>query len=65
MAADKLSRFVIIDGVQVARERAIRLGLLKAAETETKPAGAPSSSRARSSESARKGGGAAGANVSE
>lgn len=45
------SRFVVIDGVQYSRPRAIRLGLLKA-ET-AKPADGPSNSRARTSSSQR------------
>lgn len=59
--ADAGSRFVIIDGVQYSRERAKRLGLLvtesKAATPEApKPiVNAPSESRARGPETARKG----------
>lgn len=52
MAGDKKSRFVIVDGVQVARARAVRLGLIK--DDEPRAAG-PSQSRARGPETVRKG----------
>lgn len=47
-------RFVVIDGVQVSRERATRLGLLKA-EKESEAAPAGHESRARGPRSARQG----------
>jgi len=53
------SRFVIIDGVQTEKGRALRLGLIDEKGKLTKqageqPTGEPSSTRARSAESTRR-----------
>lgn len=66
MADEKASRFIILDGVQYSRERAARLGLIKATEEPQKsPLDGPPSSRARASASARKGAPVAPEEVSE
>lgn len=47
-------RFVIIDGVQMSRERAKRLGLLKEKSSSRKPADGPSENKTRTADSTRK-----------
>lgn len=50
-------RFVVIDGVQMSKERAKRLGLLKEKKATRSPSDEPPANRARTSDSARKGAG--------
>lgn len=47
------SRFLIIDGVQVSRARAERLGLIKKSKSKQGPIDGPPNSRARTPDSAR------------